>query len=407
MLREKNDMDFKNRIGKTVSDFDTFINFIESEKPSLSLKRGELGKKDSFKLNQMLYHKKVVSKSNYTQYQYPAIHLMFLLALYGNLYVRANEKGRAILLKTSACEDFKNLNIYEKYIFLLQTYWTKYEFDNNLSGILCIKYIYNFLRVLSRSQKSQWVVKDNNFDIYMLYSKDSAFFYHMNFFGFGDYEINCSKEAFYKDSIKDFIVNDFGIYASRFLIKDALTVWNNVFKDGFISKRRKKTVLKKDRDPFDIFKDFFPEKKVKRTIVYTDEFDRTGVYTFKVSLHNGLWRKINLSHYHYLYDLHMAIQEAFDFDNDHLYAFYVGGNKRTGKPIYCPEVEEKGKNTEEVTIADCRLFRGQKIFYLFDFGDEWWFDIKLLKIDKESPELSRSVIIESQGKSPEQYHYWE
>ena len=400
-------MDFKNRIEKVIGDFDTFIKFVESEKPPLSVKRGEIGKKDSFKINQKLYHKKNVCKPNYTQYQYPVIELMFSLALEGNLYIKAIEKGRAILVETSANESFKNLNLYEKYIFLLQTYWTKYDFSTRFSGFSCVDYFYNFFAVLANSHKSQWVVKDNHFDIYMLNSKDSAFLYHLNFLGFGDYELNCDKEAFYKDSIKDFVVNEFGIYASRFLITNALTVWNNRYKDYFFSQMKKKIKSQNNKSPFDIFKEFFPEKKVKKTVIYKDEFDRSGVYTFKVSLHSGLWRKISLSHHHYLSDPHLAIQEAFDFDNDHLYTFYIGGKRNTGKPIYCPEVEEEGKTTDEVNIADLRLFRGQKIFYLFDFGDEWWFDIKLLKIDKETPLPLQPVIVDRQCKSPEQYPDWE
>lgn len=400
-------MDFKNRIEKTIGDFDTFIKFVESEKPPLSVKRGEIGKKDSFKLNQKLYHKKDVCKPNYTQYQYPVIDFMFSLTLAGNIYVKAIEKGRAILVETSANESFKNLNLYEKYIFLLQTYWTKYDFSTKFSGFLGVDYFYNFFAALANSRKSQRVVKDNHFDIYMLYSKDSAFFYHLSFFEFGDYELNCDKEAFYKDSIKDFIVNELGIYASRFLITDALMVWNNRHKDYVISQLKKNIKTQNDKNPFDIFKEFFPEKKVKKTVIYKDKFDRSGVYTFKVSLHGGLWRKISLSHYHYLSDLHLAIQEAFNFDNAHLYAFYIGGSRRTGKPIYCPEVEEEGKTADETNIADPRLFRGQKIFYLFDFGDEWRFDIKLLKIDKESPLLPKPVITSRQGDSPEQYPVWE
>lgn len=104
--------------------------------------------------------------------------------------------------------------------------------------------------------------------------------------------------------------------------------------------------------------------------------------------------------------MHLAIQEAFDFDDDHLYAFYIGGNRRTGKPIYCAEVEEEGKTADEIKIADLELFKGQKILYLFDFGDEW-FDIKLLKIDKESPLPLNPVIVGSEGKPPEQYPVWE
>lgn len=171
----------KDLIEKAIGDFDTFNNFIESEKLFLSAKRGEIGKKDSFKLNQILYYKKDVSKPNYTQYQYPIIDLMFSLALAGSLYVKASEKGKAVLLETSANKDFKNLNIHEKYVFLLQTYWTKYDFDTKFSRFLSVDYIYNTFAVLANSYKSQRVVKDNHLNTYMLYSQDSAFFCHLNF----------------------------------------------------------------------------------------------------------------------------------------------------------------------------------------------------------------------------------
>ncbi|MDP3011848.1 MAG: plasmid pRiA4b ORF-3 family protein [Candidatus Hydromicrobium sp.] len=401
-------MCFIDRIVKATDDFNKFIKFIESEKPHLSAKRGVLGKKDSFKLNQILYNKKDVSKPNYNQDQYPIIDLMFSLALAGGLCIKANdEKEKAVLLKTSANNDFKNLNMYEKYVFLLQTYWSKYDFDAKFSRFLNGISIYNIFTVLANAYKSQRIVKDNHLNTCMLYSEESSFFYHLNFFGFGDYELNDADKAFYKDSIKDFLPNEFGIYASRFLISNALSVWNTKFLNYLISVLKKKNKPQKDTNPFEIFKKIFPNEEVKKTVILKNEFDRSGVYTFKVSLSNGLWRKINLSHNHYLSDLHIAIQEAFDFDDDHLYAFYIGGNRKTGKPIYCAEVEEEGKTADEIKIADLELFKGQKILYLFDFGDEWWFDIKLLKIDKESPLPLKPVIVGSEGKPPEQYPVWE
>jgi hypothetical protein len=397
-------MDFINKIEKTISDFDVFINFVESAKPHLSCKRGELGKKDSFKLNQMLYHRKDVDKPNFTQYQYPIIHFMFFLALHGDIYVKAYEKGRTVLIETPALKEFKTLNIYEKYIYLLQTYWTKYDFETRFRGTYFIDYFYKFFNILLKSKKPRWIIVESGFNIYYINSSDPDFFYKMNFFGFGDYKINHDEDVFPKNSIIDFFINDFGIYSSRFLIKDAISVWNNKYKEDFFRQKRRKNIFQNKKDPFDIFKDFFPGDKVKKTITYTDEFDRIGAYTFKVSLHSGLWRKIRISHYHYLYDLHMAIQEAFGFDNDHLYAFYIGGNRKTGKPIYCPEVEEQeGMNSVEATIEDLKLFKGQKLFYLFDFGDMWWFDIRLLSIDKELPMPSTPMIIDRQGESPDQY----
>lgn len=50
-------------------------------------------------------------------------------------------------------------------------------------------------------------------------------------------------------------------------------------------------------------------------------------YTFHVSIPNTgrVWRKIELTAEQTLEDLHFAIQDAFDFDADHLYSFFMSG----------------------------------------------------------------------------------
>lgn len=50
-------------------------------------------------------------------------------------------------------------------------------------------------------------------------------------------------------------------------------------------------------------------------------------YIFHVSLRGTgrTWRKIELRANQTLHDLHMAIQSAFNWSNDHLYAFYMSG----------------------------------------------------------------------------------
>ena len=168
-------------------------------------------------------------------------------------------------------------------------------------------------------------------------------------------------------------------------------------------KVRKKPEINKN--PFNVFREIFHDG-VTKTVALEKEFDRSGVYTFKVSLSKSCWRKINVSHRHSLDDLHLAIQEAFDFDNDHLYAFYVDGNHRTGKPIYCSDATDGGKTAEETTIEDMGLYKGQKLYYLFDFGDMWEFGVELIKIEKNMPLLLKPLIIEIKGESPEQYGGW-
>jgi Plasmid pRiA4b ORF-3-like protein len=50
---------------------------------------------------------------------------------------------------------------------------------------------------------------------------------------------------------------------------------------------------------------------------------------------------------------------------------------------------------------------GQTILYLFDYGDEWRFDLTLEEVLQDKPHPKQSRIIESKGKSPEQYPGWE
>lgn len=130
--------------------------------------------------------------------------------------------------------------------------------------------------------------------------------------------------------------------------------------------------------------------------------NKSGAYTFKVSLSKTLWRKINLSYKHTFGDLHNAIQDAFEFDNDHLYAFYMEG-KRSGKAIYCQYADREGLIAETTTIESLNLYKGERFIYLFDFGDEWEFNVELLEINEETPIPLKPMIIESKGKSPEQY----
>ncbi len=50
-------------------------------------------------------------------------------------------------------------------------------------------------------------------------------------------------------------------------------------------------------------------------------------YTFHVSLpgNKRLWRKLELPAHATLEGLHLAIQQAYSFDNDHLYSFFMSG----------------------------------------------------------------------------------
>ncbi len=74
-------------------------------------------------------------------------------------------------------------------------------------------------------------------------------------------------------------------------------------------------------------------------------------------------------------------------------------------------VIKKGKKSSTVLapterIAAYReLSNAEKYFYLFDFGDEWLFDVNVQAINEGEPILLHPKIVEQQGEAPRQYGY--
>ncbi len=253
-------------------------------------------------------------------------------------------------------------------------------------------------------------------------------------------------------------------------------------------------------------------------------------YTFNVSLadEEGVWRQLELPADFTLEALHLAIQEAYAFDNDHLYSFFMSGEAwdttteyalpedansqaayleafddevaeddddeedddtedaedqdadilivdENGEPLPDPTpaqisemfqtlkdnpelmAEAKKQVTEQLGIpgflfdmvvnnadqvvnmigdpaafantpitdvvfdltppaGDVRdttldmleLKQGQGFLYLFDYGDEWRFDVRVAAVnDAADPGAAYPRLVESVGAAPEQYEDWE
>jgi hypothetical protein len=194
-------------------------------------------------------------------------------------------------------------------------------------------------------------------------------------------------------------------------------------------------------------------------------------YTFHVSLRGRgrTWRKIELRADQTLHDLHLAIQEAFEWDNDHLYAFYMSGkawdsaseyrlpedyapwgeiieddDDEPEPPELTPEEREASlrqlfgpdsrltlaemeaemadfwesfwadeaeagpHNSLETELAALNLQPGQEFLYLFDFGDDHRFKVRVSAINGQAgPVSDYTRVVESVGKSPPQYPDWD
>ena len=105
-------------------------------------------------------------------------------------------------------------------------------------------------------------------------------------------------------------------------------------------------------------------------------------------------------------DLHLALQDAFEWENDHLYAFWLSGNlwDDPDSQYMAPfELDPDEQSTAE-RIERLGLSVGQRVAYLFDFGDEWHVDLTVTSIgDADAGEYPR--LLASSGDAPAQYAY--
>jgi len=139
----------------------------------------------------------------------------------------------------------------------------------------------------------------------------------------------------------------------------------------------------------------------------------------KVSLawDRKVWRMIESPDDATLEDVHLAIQDAFNWDNDHLYAFYLSGHTRdhmtrVDGPFMDPTGLFGGETdypaADEVTLAALELRLKQRFLYLFDFGDQLEHDIEVAEILPLPPTGGvEPRVLASQGEAPPQYPTWD
>jgi len=137
------------------------------------------------------------------------------------------------------------------------------------------------------------------------------------------------------------------------------------------------------------------------------------VFVFKVALTGAedIWRRIAVRGAQTLDDLHYAIFDAFDREEEHLYSFYFPkpGSKgrariRNAQEYTCSHAaDEYGAQTTEAKLTSLGLTPRRKFYYLFDFGDEWWHEITVEKIDAPAEKGEYPRVLEKQGASPPQY----
>ena len=146
-----------------------------------------------------------------------------------------------------------------------------------------------------------------------------------------------------------------------------------------------------------------PDTNVKKMSKESDNSKQS--YIISVSLGTGCYRHIQISSGSTLLQLHSAIIDAFEFFDDHAHAFFMDNKKWSDwDAYYMKEVADGGRTTDKYRLNQIGLDIGTLFKYVFDFGDEWTFQCKILRILNEPTKTPK--VIKSKGVAPEQYGYW-
>jgi hypothetical protein len=102
--------------------------------------------------------------------------------------------------------------------------------------------------------------------------------------------------------------------------------------------------------------------------------------------------------------LHDAIQQAFGWYDDHLYSFWLDGSFFGSDEVELttPDTPDEGIATADVPLAELELHLGQRIGYVFDFGDDW--RVRLTVRERVTAEPGdHPRVLELRGTPPPQY----
>jgi len=118
-----------------------------------------------------------------------------------------------------------------------------------------------------------------------------------------------------------------------------------------------------------------------------------------------------------LAELHEAIFDAFDREDEHMYEFQVGGKRpmdpkadRYVMPMaldYPLDDSKPDGDVTRTTIGSLGLKVNQAFGYWFDFGDDWWHHVTVRTVQDEAPAGKYPQVTATVGESPPQYIDWD
>lgn len=130
------------------------------------------------------------------------------------------------------------------------------------------------------------------------------------------------------------------------------------------------------------------------------------------------WKVLEVPENMSLYTFAEKIIKSFGFDFDHSFCFTSKLDNPSGPAeklfelfVDLDDVEntEGAKGVRKYFISDAFEKKGDKMLYLFDYGDGWEFLLECLDNTEDVIRTSRNYfkLVESHGEDPEQYPNWD
>ncbi|OAS21352.1 plasmid pRiA4b ORF-3 family protein [Paenibacillus oryzisoli] len=391
-----------------IKDFLTFTDYLTSQEVGLTKSRQWLSRNNLLEINARMSVPEEGRTKTSDQDTYPLLHLYYHICIAAGFFSIIQAKsGKATLERTERLSLFLQMNETEQYMCLLETFWVDVNWDDLQYGeryspgygvsIL-------FEQLLKCPFGAVITVSDNsdNENLVSFLYRWNYFMHYFTYFGFWELTKDEKRSAIWHAKyhyVAQTITPSLLLYQLG-----AVLIETRDLRDWNLQLRRDSGDWRGDSDePFiESFKPLFPIGELVSFLPRLTGIFVDGTYDLKISLHLKCWRTIRISSHQTLHQLHIAIQSAFDLDNDHLYAFFMDGQSWSRFAFYSPDDGEE-PGADEAELGELNLTIGQTFLYLFDYGDEWHFQIRVESVSDMNTKGSKPQVLDGNGGSPKRY----
>jgi Plasmid pRiA4b ORF-3-like protein len=157
-------------------------------------------------------------------------------------------------------------------------------------------------------------------------------------------------------------------------------------------------------------------KNRKHVYVHQDDFKQLYIIRAKLLHRKRVYRDLLVSGENMLDELAGLILNSFNFDCDHCFGFYSDFKRyydsKEAYELFVDLAEEEndlyggavdGAKKVGTTTVRSVFTPKKKMLFIFDYGDQWEFEIECLKQEVQNEAITKLEIIKKNGDSPKQY----